>query len=96
MILDVVFDSNGLTDLKVKQLTEAFPFGETFSFNRTPVQSVSSKACGLFCIFFSVRRFFSNDIPYDEFINEYFSSDLEKNEKRVKTFIDKLKNESKH
>ncbi len=61
-------------------------------FNITAVQARESTSCGQFCIFVAIHRYFNEDLPFQELLNDLFDLNLEKNEKRACDFIANLKN----
>lgn len=53
-----------------------------------PTQPKKSTLCGEYCIYFIVKRLFNVDQSFEECISELFSHNVEKNEKKVKIFIE--------
>ncbi len=80
-----IFDSLGTSSTAVKNILKIF-FGKC-DFNETALQAKESSACGEFCIFFAVQRYFNEDLDFAELLNEYFTTDFIKNEQSVKKFL---------
>ncbi len=84
-----VFDSLGITVEDVRRYFQN-QFHGVFEFNESPIQSLDSSACGEFCIFYVIQRYFNEDLLMEEILEEWFSKDLNKNESIVKTFLENL------
>ena len=56
------------------------------NYNESPVQSVTSSACGEFCLFFLFERLHNLNFEFSDLINEIFSQNFERNEHRVREF----------
>ena len=80
-----VFDSLGAK--KTFLLSHIPEFGKYLEFNSTRVQSLTSKNCGLFCLYFIIHRLENLDFHFDELLNLIFTSNFTTNEKRVKDFF---------
>ena len=81
-----VFDPLGV---RISWITNEIPiYGKTYLYNETPVQALTSKLCGQFCVFFSLSRLMNQDLTYSEWANAVFDpKDFEKNEQIVLDFI---------
>ena len=86
-----VFDSLGTNSSISKKVKNNLNCARNFAFNSTQLQSDNSSLCGEFAIFCIVNRFYDDDIEFSEFLNQHFSSNHKRNEKRVVKFIKKLK-----
>lgn len=77
------FDSCGSTEEVVQSFLQ---FHRSFVcvFNETPVQPLNSTTCGEFCIYFAFKRLQNKDLSFKSCINAVFSSDLNKNNDKVK------------
>ena len=83
-----IFDSLGSSKSTVQKVLSGV-VGQC-DFNETSVQPKSSEACGQFCIFFAIQRYFNDDLEFGELLNEDFAENLELNKKKVLSFIQKL------
>lgn len=81
-----VFNSLGFESLSAIKPNLNFSFKSEIIYNNSPVQLASSSSCGLYCIFYAVHRFFNLDLPFEEFMEDMFTSDLNKNEMLVSNF----------
>ena len=86
-----VFDSLGINSPVSQKVISGLKSSRSFAINSTQLQSDDSSLCGQFAIFYTVRRFYDDDINFSEFLNHYFSSDQRRNEQKVGKFIKKLK-----
>lgn len=69
------------------------PYTGFWTFNTSPVQSLDSTTCGFFNIYLICHRLFNLDLSYYEILNTFFSSNVKKNERRVRKFVNKAKPE---
>ncbi len=83
-----MFDSLGASPLFLKE--SLLKFRGTCHFNETPFQAKESVACGEFCLYFIIQRYFNEDLDLQELLEEYFSSNFNENEKRVKQFVSNI------
>ncbi len=65
-------------------------------FNETPFQAQDSTACGEFCVYFAIHRYFDIDLDFGEIVRELFSNDFQANEGKVKDFVELLKGREKN
>lgn len=79
-----IFDSLGSHFNKVKTNLK-FKNAIYFS-NGDAYQLPYSDTCGLFAITFVIERLMNIDIPFDDFLNDIFVTNKEKNENFVKEF----------
>jgi len=85
------FDSLGIDNEK-KQFLTTLPlitksnFSEV-EFNTTQVQASGSSTCGQFVIYFIIQRLHNQDMDFEDLLNEIFSTDPDKNEQKVKAFL---------
>ncbi len=82
-----IFNSLGTSEEYVRAILSHLA-GEC-EFNETPVQAVTSKACGLFCIFCVIERYFNEDLDLEALLNDSFTNNFVKNEEMVKDFFAK-------
>lgn len=87
-----LFNSLGCESIAAIKPYLQFPFRSEIIYNNSPVQLPTSSTCGLYCIFFAVHRYFNLDIPFEELIEEIFTSDLNKNENMVVKFCHHILN----
>lgn len=87
-----IFNSLGFESLKSIKPYLNFIFKSEIIYNNSAVQLPTSSSCGLYCIYYAVHRFFNLDIPFDEFMEDTFTSDLNKNEILVSQFCHHLLN----
>ncbi len=80
-----LFDSLGIKGETVKEILKNFS-GECH-FNETAFQAKDSAACGAYCIFFAVIRYFNQDLDFAEVIHDHFNSNLGANERKVTDLI---------
>ena len=80
-----VFDSLGADQTFI--LSNIPFYGKYLEFNRTSVQSLNSKDCGLFCLYFIINRLENLDFHFDEILNIIFSKNLILNERKVLDFL---------
>ncbi len=80
-----VFDSLGTTLSYIQNTFQDFR-GECV-FNQNPIQAKNSLACGEFCLFYVIQRYFNEDLDFEEILEEWFSVNLHDNEIIVKTFL---------
>jgi hypothetical protein len=82
-----LFDSLGVTDEKETLFKQTLLIKAKFlSFNETQFQSNDSTSCGKFCIYFIIHRFHNLDLSFEEFLEEFFDSDIEINEVTIEKF----------
>jgi hypothetical protein len=82
-----VFDSLAISLNLVKKY---FKYKCKVEANTVPVQCYSSKTCGDFVAYFILNRMFNLDMEFEDIVNELFTLNCEKNEKRVKNFLSSL------
>lgn len=80
-----VFDPLGTSDIYIKSILGHL--GRKFLFLSYPTQPSTSKLCGEYCIYFIVNRLFNTDQSFQETIDEIFSKNTHKNEKKIIKFI---------
>lgn len=85
-----VFDSLGKNSSASGKVKNHFNSG--FATNSTQLQSDNSTLCGQFSIFYIVHRYFNHDVSFNDFLNQFFSSNKKRNEERVKKCISRLEN----
>jgi hypothetical protein len=51
------------------------------------LQKYDTSTCGAFCIFFIVTRLNNFDLSFEDCLQEFFTNDLQANERRVLTFM---------
>lgn len=78
-----VMDSLGITMDDVKSRLGNVQYCR---FNETTVQAPESQLCGQFCFYFCYVSFCNYDQPFEEVFSDYFTEDLEANEKSVSNF----------
>ena len=82
------FDSLGTNPVKVSSF---FQVEATVYFNSCQVQSSSSATCGEFCCYFILNRLENKDLDFHTVFDLCFDSkDIQRNEERVKTFIEQV------
>ena len=64
-------------------------------YNTSPVQPTVSSSCGEFCIYFAHKRLLNKDLSFGKVINRIFTSDQDKNNKKVLEFCKDLFFQSK-
>ncbi len=86
------FDSLGINEHKKDLLNTYCKFKNALKieFNETQFQDSNSSTCGLFVIYFAIQRFHNLDLEFDELLEEIFVLKTEKNEIRVKTFLNEF------
>jgi hypothetical protein len=82
-----VFDSLG-TSLEFVKST--IPYKGNCSFNISAVQSIKSSHCGEYCLYYLVQRLFNLDMPFELFMNVFFTDCLEDNDAKVCRFMKDL------
>lgn len=87
-----VFNSLGFSNLNDVRPYLKFNFSTELTYNNTAVQMSTSSSCGLYCIYFAIHRLLDLDQPFEEFLDEIFSSDKINNESRVAKFCNHLLN----
>jgi len=87
-----VFNSLGFESLATIKPHLQFPFKSNIIYNNSSVQMPTTSSCGLYCIYFVVHRFLNLDIPFDELMEDIFTSNLNKNEDLVFKFCHHLLN----
>ena len=80
-----VFDSLGTSTSYIEETFKNFK--GYCSFNETPLQAKESRACGEFCLFYVIQRYFNEDLDLQEILEEWFSFNLHENEIIVKDFL---------
>jgi hypothetical protein len=86
-----LFDSLGVSDEKETLIKEQIHIKSKYlSFNETQFQSDRSISCGKFCIYFIIHRLYNLDLNFDEFLEEFFDSDVEINEMKVEKFCEEI------
>ena len=61
-----------------------------FTYNSTPVQSITSKLCGKFVITFLIERMLNQTMEFEDLLESIFSSDLNENDSIVTNFCKSL------
>jgi hypothetical protein len=79
------FDSCGSSEEFVKKFLK-FNKKHYCDFNKSPLQPITSEACGEFCIFFAHRRLLNKDKTFSNALNICFTHDLHKNNEKVLRF----------
>lgn len=87
-----VFNSLGRNSSVTSKVKFHFSTAKSFVTNSTQLQSDVCELCGEFTIFYIVKRYYNPDVSFLHFMNQHFSSNQERNEKRVEKFINRLKN----
>lgn len=85
-----MFDSLGVTPEEVLTRLGKVP-GSSIAeceINDDRTQGATSQNCGKYCIFFAYKRFQRWDESFKQVINDCFSKDTEKNEKKVIKFFE--------
>ena len=80
-----LFDSLGAT--KEYILSKIPKLGKSVIYNTSAIQSKKSSRCGEFCVSFALFRLHSLDHTFEECLNDFFSTDLNQNEKIALTFL---------
>ena len=88
------FDSLGITDDKKKNL-ELYCHVKgvkDIEFNETPFQLEHSDSCGLYCVYYIIKRMYNLDLDFEHLLEEIFDDkNKEENELVVKQFCDSVK-----
>ncbi len=84
-----MFDSLGVEKQTVRNIL-AHLEGEC-DFNETAFQAKDSSACGEFCVYFAIIRYFNEDLDFAEVIKEHLTSNFNQNEEKVKVFLQHFK-----
>ncbi len=84
-ILYEVFDSLGTSKSFIKSVLKHK--AGLCDFNESPLQTQSSTACGEFCLFFILHRYFNEDLDLHDILDEFFTQNLAENEVIVKNFL---------
>lgn len=88
-----VFDSLGLNETKKEQLIKNCKFNVPYlNYNKTAVQDSTSNSCGLFCLYFLVKRLHNLDLSFKTLLNLIFTDDYLENELNIKTFLSEMNN----
>lgn len=84
-----IFDSLALN---IEKIVPFFNFKQKlkFTYNSTPVQSITSKLCGKFVVTFLIERMLNQTMEFDDLLENIFSSDLSKNDNIVTDFCNNL------
>jgi len=85
-----IFNSIGYKNIKDLRPYLRFNFKTHLSYNNTPVQLSSTKSCGLYCIYFAVFRLLNMDQPFEDVLEDIFTTDLHENENKVAKFCHHL------
>lgn len=81
-----IMDSLGTRFELIKPFLK-FPKSTEYQYNTSAFQLSSSSTCGLFCIYFLIERCLNFDFEFNELLPDLFETDLEINEKKVKSFV---------
>jgi len=86
------FDSLGVNEIKKKNLSHFCKFKNIskIKFNETQLQSDSSLSCGKFVLYFAIQRMHNLDLSFNDFLNEAFTLNCEKNEDIVNEFVEQF------
>ena len=89
-----VFDSLKLPEEQRDKLARHFKL--SIYSNSSILQPSGSDKCGFYCIYFLHKRFLNVDLPLPDFLDIFFSNDLQKNEETINNYKNELheKNES--
>ena len=86
-----VFNSLGQKDLNYFLPHFNFKRRYQIDFNKKDVQSIDSKYCGYFCIYFIVFRVLNYDMNFQDVLEDiFYSNDLNKNDEIVSKFCNNL------
>jgi hypothetical protein len=85
-----LFNSLGFSTTNEIKPYLKFDFNTELSYNHTPVQTSTSSSCGLYCIYFAIHRLLDLDLPFEEFLEEIFSTNKMENESKVARFCHHL------
>jgi hypothetical protein len=78
------FDSLGIKgNTVVKRLSSV---KKKVLFNKSAVQPLHSDKCGWYAIYFATARMLNADLPFQEVLNEYFTDNLEDNDRIITKF----------
>lgn len=86
------FDSLGLTDDKVAKVTHLFAHFnlKEIIYNKSQLQKSDTISCGQYVLYFIFQRLMNLDLKFSHLLNEIFTLDLEKNEKKVSSFYENI------
>lgn len=90
-----LFNSLGFQNLDLIEKYLKFGNNVTVEFNESAFQSPTSTSCGLFCIYFAIHRCLNYDQNFSLCLEDSFASSPEQNENTVKTFCQKLKEDTR-
>lgn len=84
-----IFDSLALD---IEKIFPFFNFEQKlkFTYNSTPVQSITSKLCGKFVVTFLIERMLNQTMEFEDLLESIFSSDLNENDNIVTDFCNNL------
>ncbi len=58
--------------------------------NTTCLQPAESSLCGEYCVYFIIHRMYNYDLDFEDFLNSFFTDDVQNNEENVKDFLKTL------
>lgn len=70
---------------KAREIEKVLPF-EKIVFNKSRVQSDESELCGLFSLYYVTARINNMDMDFCDFLEHFFSTNLEENDTIVTNF----------
>lgn len=82
-----LFDPLGQNSPLSKKVTKHFKTEQTFTSNKTQLQSNESTLCGEYAIYYICMRFYDDGINYIEFLKLYFSTNQEKIRNELKNLL---------
>ena len=85
-----LFDSLGSSDDFAR---EHIPYKGICEVNNIGVQKESSSSCGEFCLYFIIHRLHNLDMLFEHFINDFFSDNVDINEKQVEEYFKTINDE---
>lgn len=87
-----IFNSLGFENLNAVKPYLTFPFRAELTYNNSPLQASDTSTCGLYCIYYAIHRFLNLDLNFEDFLEETFKKDVNKNELKVTLFCTHLLN----
>ena len=85
-----MFNSLGGDNLDYLKDHLKFNSGFQIDFNQTSVQSLTSKYCGFFCIYYVIFRILNFDMTMEHILEDIFRTDLNKNDLIVSQFCNNI------
>jgi|JFJP01.1.fsa_nt_gi hypothetical protein len=84
-----IFDSLGV---QIDKIMPYIVFNQrlTFTFNSTPVQSLTSRLCGKFVVTFLIERMLNQTMDFNDLLEDIFSLKLDNNDAKVTEFCANL------